>query len=43
MNLLVIQLSPPSRHSIPLWPKYSPQHLFSNNGDAEDKMVITCK
>jgi hypothetical protein len=26
MRLLVMQLSPPSRHSIPLWPKYSPQH-----------------
>jgi hypothetical protein len=21
-----MQLSPPSRHSIPLWSKYSPQH-----------------
>jgi hypothetical protein len=26
MKLLVIQLSLPSRHSIPLWSKYSPQH-----------------
>jgi hypothetical protein len=26
MKLLVMQLSPPSRHSIPLWSKYSPQH-----------------
>jgi hypothetical protein len=26
MKLLVMQLSPPSCHSIPLWPKYSPQH-----------------
>jgi hypothetical protein len=26
MKLLVIQLSPPSRNSIPFWPKYSPQH-----------------
>jgi hypothetical protein len=22
----VMQFSPPSSHSIPLWPKYSPQH-----------------
>jgi hypothetical protein len=26
MKLLVIQFSPPSRHSIPLWSKYSPQY-----------------
>jgi hypothetical protein len=26
MKLLVMQLSSPSRHSIPLWSKYSPQH-----------------
>jgi hypothetical protein len=26
MKLLVMQLSPPSRHSIPLWSKYSPQY-----------------
>jgi hypothetical protein len=26
MKLLVMQLSPLSRHSIPLWSKYSPQH-----------------
>jgi hypothetical protein len=26
MKLLVTQLSSPSRHSIPLWSKYSPQH-----------------
>jgi hypothetical protein len=26
MKLLVMQLSPPSRHSISLWSKYSPQH-----------------
>jgi hypothetical protein len=26
MKLLVVQLSPPYRHSIPLWPKYPPQH-----------------
>jgi hypothetical protein len=26
MKLLVMQLSPPSGHSIPLWSKYSPQH-----------------
>jgi hypothetical protein len=26
MKLLVMQLSPPSRHSIPLWSKYPPQH-----------------
>jgi hypothetical protein len=26
MKLLVMQLSLPSRHSIPLWSKYSPQH-----------------
>jgi hypothetical protein len=30
MKLLVMQLSPPSRHSIPLWSKYSPQHPVSN-------------
>jgi hypothetical protein len=27
MQILVMQFSPPSRHSIPLWSKYSPQHL----------------
>jgi hypothetical protein len=26
MKLLVMQLSPPSCHSTPLWPKYSPQY-----------------
>jgi hypothetical protein len=26
MKILIMQLSPPSRHSIPLWSKYSPQH-----------------
>jgi hypothetical protein len=26
MKILVMQLSPPSHHSIPLWSKYSPQH-----------------
>jgi hypothetical protein len=25
MKLLVMQLSPPSHHSIPFWSKYSPQ------------------
>jgi hypothetical protein len=32
MKLLAMQLSPPSRHSIPLWSKYSPlSTLFSNS------------
>jgi hypothetical protein len=30
MKLLVMQLSPPSRHSIPLWSKHSTDTLFSN-------------
>jgi hypothetical protein len=30
MQLLDVQFSPPSRHFIPLRPKYSSQHPFSN-------------
>jgi hypothetical protein len=29
MKLLVMQFSPPSRHSIPLWSKYSPHCYFN--------------
>jgi hypothetical protein len=32
MKLLVMQLSPPSRHSILLWSKYSPQHPVLKQG-----------
>jgi hypothetical protein len=28
MKLLVMQLSPPSRHSIPFWAKYSEHHVL---------------
>jgi hypothetical protein len=40
MKLLVMQLSPPSRQSIPLWSKYSLQHpvlvTIQNDGEVQN-------
>jgi hypothetical protein len=39
MKLLLMQFSPPSRHSIPLWSKYSPQHpVLKHTQFTEHKM-----
>jgi hypothetical protein len=40
MKLLVMQLSPPSRHSIPLWSIYSPQHPKTKTTRAENIKIV---
>jgi hypothetical protein len=50
MKLLIMQSSQPSRHFIPLWSKYSPQHpvlkhpqyIYNDTQVEEDKMGGTC-
>jgi hypothetical protein len=43
MQLLVMQLSPPSRHSIPLWSKFSPLNsvAFSSQANHTDLATAT--